>query len=253
MEFLHGIFKQVPEIALFLSLSLGFWFGGINFYKFKFGGVAGSLIFAVLLSLVGVHIDAGVKALLFALFIYAVGFESGPKFFSSLGKSTLKEICLAAFMALSGLATVLILARVFHLDKGIAAGLASGGMTQSAIIGTASDALSKMGLAPDVLAHLQTNVATGYAVSYVTGSIGAIIVAMCILPWFMGRNIREDALQAETEQNDNGGSSKVLRYSDEQRPALPQIVGRIFEVAALAGKTVAELEAASCNSIGQIT
>lgn len=252
MDFLHNLFQQSPEIAFFLSLAFGFWFGNINFYKFKFGGVAGSLIFAVLFSLAGVHIDNGVKSLLFALFIFAVGYESGPSFFSSLGRKTLREITLAVFMAASALATVVILAKLFHLDKGLAAGLAAGGLTQSAIIGTAGDALSKLGYAPDVLKQMQANVATGYAVSYVTGSIGAIIVCVAILPMLMGRGIREDALVAEAEMNAADGAGKTLKFSDDQRPVLPQIVGRIFEVGSQAGKSVEELES-SITGLGKLT
>jgi uncharacterized transporter YbjL len=54
---------------------------------------------------------------LFALFIYAVGFESGPQFFNSLGRHSVKEIMMAVVVALSGLITVVVIARVFGLDK----------------------------------------------------------------------------------------------------------------------------------------
>ena len=52
----------------------------IPIWKISICGVAGSLLVAVVLSLIGVPVDNGVKAILFALFIYAVGFESGPQF-----------------------------------------------------------------------------------------------------------------------------------------------------------------------------
>ena len=107
MEWLNSVFLKSPEIAPFLSLSLGYWLGKIKFGKFQLGGVAGSLLVAVILSQVGVHVDSGVKTVLFALFIYAVGFESGPQFFNSLGRQTLKEIILAAFLASIGLVTVI--------------------------------------------------------------------------------------------------------------------------------------------------
>ena len=85
MEWLQEIFKRSPEIALFLSLSLGYLIGKIKFGSFQLGGVAGSLLVAVIVSQVGVNIDSGIKSVLFALFIYAVGYESGPDFFRSLG------------------------------------------------------------------------------------------------------------------------------------------------------------------------
>lgn len=182
MEWLQNELKHSPEILLFLSLAIGFWIGQFQFGKFQFGGVAGSLLVAVVLSLLGVPVDNGIKAILFALFIYAVGFESGPQFFKSLGPESIKEILLAVFMAVCGLITVLVMAKIFHLDKGLAAGLAAGGMTQSAIIGTAGDALSRLDLPLEEIQRLQANVAIGYAVTYIFGSLGAIIVCVNILP-----------------------------------------------------------------------
>lgn len=93
IEWLQGELKHSPEILLFLSLAIGFWIGQFQFGKFQFGGVAGSLLVAVILSLIGVPIDNGVKAILFALFIYAVGFESGPQFLNRLGHNPLKKFC----------------------------------------------------------------------------------------------------------------------------------------------------------------
>jgi len=127
MSFIADIFRHSPEIALFLSLALGYWVGKFQFGKFQLGGVAGSLLAAVLISQFGVQIDNGIKAVLFALFIYAVGFESGPQFFRSLGRHSIREIIMAAVLAISGLVTVVVLAKVMGLDKGLAAGIAAGG------------------------------------------------------------------------------------------------------------------------------
>ncbi|MGT2495302.1 aspartate-alanine antiporter-like transporter [Cupriavidus basilensis] len=107
---------------MFLSLAVGYAIGKLTFGRFQLGGVAGLLLAAVVISQVGVEIDNGVKAVMFAVFIYAVGYESGPQFFNSLNRSSLREIAMAIFMAVVGLATVVILARLFHLDKGLAAG-----------------------------------------------------------------------------------------------------------------------------------
>ena len=227
---------------LFLSLAIGFWIGQFQFGKFQFGGVAGSLLVAVVLSLLGVPVDNGIKAILFALFIYAVGFESGPQFFKSLGPESIKEILLAAFMAVCGLITVLVMAKIFHLDKGLAAGLAAGGMTQSAIIGTAGDALSRLDLPLEEIQRLQANVAIGYAVTYIFGSLGAIIVCVNILPRFMGREIRDDAIKAQSER-----LKGAFELAPGQELAIPEIVGRIYKIEQANGKTVFDIEAEASN------
>ncbi len=240
MEWLHELFKASPEMALFLSLAVGYYIGKIKFGKFQLGGVAGSLLAAVVISQVGVHIDPGVKAVLFALFIYAVGYESGPQFFSSLGKQSIREIILAAVLAITGLATVVVMAKLFGLDKGLAAGVAAGGLTQSAIIGTASDAIGKLGLGAVETARLQGNVAVGYAVTYVFGSFGAIIVCVNILPKLMGRSIKEDAVAAETAMHEG-----VQVLGPNQHAAAPDLVGRIYQISASNignARTIADIE-----------
>ncbi|PYE18235.1 putative transport protein [Paraburkholderia silvatlantica] len=239
MQWLHDIFHKSPEIALFLSLAVGYWIGQINFGKFQLGGVGGSLLAAVVVSQVGVTVDNGVKSVMFAVFIYAVGYDSGPGFFNSLNRRTLREIAMAVFMALAGLATVLVCAKLFHLNKGLAAGLAAGGMTQSAIIGTAGDAIARLGLPPDQVKAMQADVAIGYAVTYVFGSLGAIIVCVNILPKFMGRSLKDASADAEREMS--GGNAAA---GPGQITALPELFGRVFRVGNAAGKTVKQIELA---------
>ncbi|MGE6331646.1 aspartate-alanine antiporter [Stenotrophomonas sp. NPDC077659] len=237
MMWLHSVFSRSPEAAIFLTLALGYAIGKINFGRFQLGGVAGSLLVAVCVSQIGVSIDNGVKAIMFALFIYAVGYNSGPQFFSSLNRSSIKEIILAAFVAVVSLVTVVTLAKLFDLDKGLAAGLAGGALTQSAIIGTAGDAIARLPLPADQIATLQANVAIAYAVTYVFGSLGAIIVCANILPRFMKQDLREGALQEE--QRLSGGAMPAVAGMSS---AMPALVGRAYQVTHAAGRSVADIE-----------
>jgi putative transport protein len=225
MEWIHQVFTKSPEIALFLSLAVGYFIGQINFGKFQLGGVGGSLLAAVVISQFGVQIDNGVKSVMFAIFIYAVGYDSGPQFFNSLSRKTLREIAMAVFLAVSALVTVLVCAKLFGLNKGIAAGLAGGALTQSAIIGTAGDAIARLGLPVAETKALQGDVAVAYAVTYVFGSLGAIIVCVNILPKFMGQGLKEAA--AEAEKSLLGGA---VAHGAGQTAALPELVGRAYRV-----------------------
>lgn len=238
-NFVKVLLNTCPEIALFLAIAIGYGIGKIRFGSFQLGGVAGSLLAAVAISQIGIHIDSGIKAVLFALFIYAVGFQSGPQFFRSLGRQSMREVLMAVVLAVSGLLTVVAVARLCHLDKGLAAGIAAGGLTQSAIIGTASSALEKLGLPMAQVQQMQGNVAVGYAVTYIFGSLGPIILCVNVLPWLTRRSIREDALKAEAAQM--GG---VHIYADDEQPALPELVGRVFAVGQ-AGLVVSQIENAA--------
>ncbi|MBS0960955.1 aspartate-alanine antiporter [Acetobacter thailandicus] len=233
------LFQACPEIALFLALLAGCWIGRFRFGSFQLGGVAGTLLAAVLISQVGVHIDSGIKTVLFALFIYAVGYQSGPQFFRSLGRQTMREILMAGVLAVTGLVTVVVIARIFHLDKGLAAGLAAGGLTQSAIIGTAGSSLEKLGLPLAQVQQLQGNVAVGYAVTYIFGSIGPIIMCVNVLPWLMKRSIRDDALRAESQQ-----AAGVHIAGEGEVESFPDLIGRAYQITK-SDLTVAAIEALS--------
>jgi putative transport protein len=244
MDWIHQIFQKSPEVALFLSLAVGYLIGQINFGKFQLGGVGGSLLAAVVISQAGVQIDNGVKSIMFAVFIYAVGYDSGPQFFNSLNRKTLREIAMAVFLAVSALVTVVVCAKVFGLNKGLAAGLAGGALTQSAIIGTAGDAIARLGLPVDQVKSLQSDVAIAYAVTYVFGSLGAIIVCVNILPKFMGQGLKEASIEAE-----KGLRGAAATHGPGQTSALPALVGRAFRVGAASGRTVAEIELAEQDMI----
>jgi len=129
------------------------------------------------------------------------------------------------FLAVSALVTVLVCAKLFGLNKGIAAGLAGGALTQSAIIGTAGDAIARLGLPVAETKALQGDVAVAYAVTYVFGSLGAIIVCVNILPKFMGQGLKEAA--AEAEKSLLGGA---LAHGAGQTTAMPELVGRAYRV-----------------------
>jgi aspartate-alanine antiporter len=236
MMFLHSVFQQSPQAALFLALGLGYIVGNIKIGQFQLGGIAGTLLAALLVSQVGVTIGSDLKAVMFSLFIYTVGYISGPQFFNSLNKSALKEVGMALFLSATALATVLILARVFHLDKGTAAGLAAGGLTQSSIVGTADDSIGRLALPAAQLATLQTNVAVGFAATYIFGVLGPIFVCVFIMPKLMGVTLRGEAVRAEAKL----GAGDVLEGG--QRSAFSPMTGRTFRVEGAAGKTIAMIE-----------
>ena len=73
----------------------------------------------------------------FYLFLFSIGYSVGPQFFGSLKKEALPQIAIAVVVAVSGLAAVVAVTAVFGFDEGLAVGILSGAMTQSAALGTA--------------------------------------------------------------------------------------------------------------------
>lgn len=225
MKELHRLVTAQPLLALFVTISLGYLVGKIKVGSFVLGGIAGTLLVGVVVGQLGVSIDNGIKGIFFALFIYAVGFQGGPQFFHALNRRSLNQLASAFVMCFTGLLCVLGAAWLFGLDRGMAAGLAAGGLTQSAIIGTAGDAISKLGLSPALIKSMQTNVAVGYAVCYIFGSLGPIIMVSWFLPLIMRWNIRAEAIKLASVLS--GGHAEL---DPGQFNAAAQTATRTYEV-----------------------
>lgn len=226
MSIIENLFAVSPYIALFITLALGYLIGKITIGRFVLGGVAGTLIMGVLIGQFGVQIDPGVKTIFFALFIYAVGYQGGPQFFSALNFRTINILLSAVVMTVTGLLCVLAAALMFDLDSGTAAGLAAGGLTQSAIIGTAGDAISQLGNVTEEAKQLmQTNVAVGYAVTYIFGSLGPILMVSWLIPTFMKWDIRGEALKLAEKMSDGKPELAVGEFN-----AITDLVSRAYQI-----------------------
>jgi putative transport protein len=226
MDILHRLVTTEPLLALFVTIALGYLVGKIKIGSFVLGGIAGTLLVGVIIGQLGVNIDSGIKGIFFALFIYAVGYQGGPQFFHALNRRSLNQLASAFVMCFVGLLCVLIAAWLFGLDRGMAAGLAAGGLTQSAIIGTAGDAIGKLGLSPELMKTMQTNVAVGYAVCYIFGSLGPIIMVSWFLPLIMKWNIRQEAVKLANLLSDGHAELDPGQFN-----AARQISTRIYEIA----------------------
>jgi putative transport protein len=240
MQFLRHLFADQPLIALFATIAIGYLIGRIKIGSFVLGGVAGTLLVGVLIGQLGVNIDPGIKTIFFALFIYAVGFQGGPQFFHALNLRSLNQLVAAFVMCFTGLLCVVAGAWMFGLDRGMAAGLAAGGLTQSAILGTAGDAIAKLGLSPAITKTMQTNVAVGYAVCYIFGSLGPIIMVTWFFPMIMKWDIRKEAVKLAKQLS--GGSAEL---EPGQFNAVNDIITRVYEVTrdrTAIGRTTLELD-----------
>ena len=219
MNTISWIISTAPEIFLLLSIALGTFFGRLQFKGFSIGATACTLVAAVLLGQLGTFVIPPLfKSIFFSLFVFTIGYKSGPEFFASLSLRTLSQVGVAVVISITGLALVLLFASVFHLDSGTAAGLASGSLTQSSMIGTATGALATLGLADDVLRQQQANIAAGYAVTYILGYILTLLFVPFAAPWLMGIDLKEEATKLEAALS--GGKARKTGSSE-----LPEVQG----------------------------
>ncbi|MBN3852608.1 aspartate-alanine antiporter [Paraburkholderia sp. Ac-20340] len=236
------LLKSQPEIALFVSLALGYLIGSIRFGPISLGGVCGTLIVALVLGQTGARIAPDLKNVAFALFIFALGFTGGPQFFANVGRGWRYGL-LSIVEIVSVMTLVMIAVVLMKLDAGTAAGLLAGAATESAVIGTASEAIAKLGLSDTQVSTMQAHIVTAYSVSYLFGLITIVLFTSQIAPIIMRVNLRDEAARLFRKLGGDG----VL--DDGQRLALPPLVGRAFDVGQAAGMQVSAFEARFGNNI----
>ena len=238
MELLHSFFEKTPMAALFVSVAIGYWIGKLRIGNFSLGGMAGTLLVAVIIGQIGVPVDPVVKDMMFALFIYATGYVSGPQFFASLNRKTISQLHLALISAITVFVCIFVVAKVMDLDKGTAAGLLAGATTESASIGTAGEALQRLGLGADKIKELQANIGVTYAITYLFGMLTVIFFASWVAPRLMGIDLKSEAQKLEASLGGSGAKIKPGQFE-----AFGQIRARVYAVSAAEaiGMTVADM------------
>ncbi|MDT1061070.1 aspartate-alanine antiporter [Paracoccus sp. CPCC 101403] len=220
-----------PVVALFVSLAVGHLIGRLRIGPVALGGVCGTLFVALALGQLGVRVPDELKNAAFALFIYALGFTAGPQFFANIRGGARFAVFPVIEVSVS-LTLTLLAVMWLKLDAGTAAGLFAGSATESAVLGTASEAIAKLGLAPEINTQLQANIATAYSLTYLFGLISIVLFVTQIAPVIARKNLRKEAeLLADK-----------LGAGEEGVYELPVVVQRAFEVGQLAGHSVREFE-----------
>ncbi|MFC7303712.1 aspartate-alanine antiporter [Streptomyces monticola] len=235
-----GVLRDHPELAVFLCLAGGYLLGKLRVGPITLGGICGTLIVALLIGTQHVSVNDDVKTVFFALFIFSLGYMAGPQFFANLNRKSLRffALCLIELVCVLGIAFGL--AKAFDLDVGTASGILAGAATESAVVGTATESIAKLGdLTQEQITQYQGHVATAYTVCYLFGLVTIVIYTSQIMPMLMRINLADASRQLWEKMRGASGSS----IEADEREALPALVGRTYLVTTADGRSVAEVEA----------
>ncbi|MDM9622409.1 aspartate-alanine antiporter [Rhizobium sp. S96] len=200
MVWIEQILVKYPELAVFLTISLGYLIGGVKVGGFSLGPVTGSLFAGIFIGQVAeVPIAGMAKSFLFLLFLFGIGYSVGPQFLQALKRDGMKPVLLAVVVCVSGLFTAIVVAKILGLDPGFAAGLVSGALTESPAMGTATEAINALPLPDADRARFVAHVAVADAVCYVFGAVGVILFCSLVGPKLLGVDLSAEALKLERE------------------------------------------------------
>ena len=231
--------RSYPEIAIFLSLALGYYFGSFTYKGLGLGAVTATLIAAVLIGQLGITISGPIKPAFFLMFLFAIGYGVGPQFVRGIAKDGIPQAVFAAVVCVFCLLAAYVGAKLAGYDVGSATGLYAGSQTISASMGLATDAINRLGLSPEETKKLLDAMPVAYAVTYIFGTIGSAIVLALIGPALLGIDL-EAACKRYEEQH---GGKRALGGPGT---AWHQFELRAYRIAAdgrAVGKTVQEAEA----------
>src|SRR6201997_445525 len=123
--------RQYPEIAICIVLAFGYFFGKFTFKGIGLGSVTATLLAGVLIGQIGITINQPLKAFVFLLFLFAVGYGVGPQFVRGVAKDGVPQAIFAAIQCIFCLIVAGVIAKLAHYDLGYATGLYAGSQTIS--------------------------------------------------------------------------------------------------------------------------
>lgn len=197
----HSIFILTLAIACGISLSHRLKFKGITL------GITWILFCAIAMAHFGMHLDPMVETFAkdfgLILFVYSIGLQVGPSFFSSFGKGGIKLNILALSIVLLGCITTYVISLLSGVDIATMTGVLFGAVTNTPGLGAAQQAFS------DIMGVSNPNIASGYAMAYPLGVVGIIAVILAMRWFFRIKLDKEEArVAAESEVQ------KEVQYMD---------------------------------------
>jgi putative transport protein len=193
--------RQNPELAIFLTLALGFMLGRARFGTFKLGNVVGTLLAGVLIGQLAIKVHPLVKIVFFDLFLFATGYKVGPQFFRGLKKNALPQVSLTVVLCVTSLVVTVVAAKVLGYDCGTAAGLMAGAFTESTVIGTAGDTIARLNLPDLEKQRLLNNIPVAYAVSYLVGTGFVVWFLSSLAPRLLGVDLKVESQKLEAQMS----------------------------------------------------
>ena len=233
LDWLVELLRGQPVLLLFTLLTLGYVIGGISIRGFTLGPVAGVLFAGIFFGHEGLRITPGAQAVGFALFIFSVGYQAGPRFFSALKADGLKYFVLSLVVATTAVIVALSASYLLELKPGVAAGLLAGGLTSSPTLAAAQDAVreASVTLPPGYSAEkVMSNIASAYAITYIFGLTG-LITLIRYMPRLLGIDLEAEcrAIEAPSGRSLKPVNITTRRYRVENPDFLSLTVRELRE------------------------
>ena len=220
MQDILDFLSKNPALAICLCLAFGYCIGFVIIKTFSFGATIGTLVIGFILSRFTTFEIPSVLVTLFSLlFCFTIGYEAGPAFFKNIKSSGIKSVIQAIFFSVFSFVLLYVLVLLGILDKDSIIGMAAGALTQTSIL-TVAEGLGNMA-------------SIAYAITYITGTLLAIIFASVLGPMLL----KTSPIKAARQKPATTDTSDDIRLA----PIFPRAFA-VEKGASWIGKTIEKLE-----------
>jgi putative transport protein len=232
--------RSYPEIAIFISLGIGYYVGSFTYKGLGLGAVTATLLAAVVIGQLNIPTPGPLKPFFFLMFLFAIGYGVGPQFVRGIAQDGVPQAVFSAIVCAFCLIAAYLGAKFAGYDLGAAAGLYAGSQTISASMGLATDAINRLGLSPDKTKELLDVMPVAYAVTYIFGTIGSAVIIALLGPVLLGINLEAACKRYEEE---HGGGKRAAGGAGTAWYQFALRAFRVREGGPVVGKTAQEAEA----------
>ncbi len=217
--------------TLFICLAIGFLIGNYKIAgKFNIGATVGTLIVTLIVGQVGSFPrDEMLGTIFFGAFMFSVGYRIGPQLLVSLKLFGIRILIASIFWMVVAFLVGWSLFSAFKIGPGIAAGVISGALTQSATVASSLQTIGSLPVNQSVRATYEAQLPVAYALTYVFGTLGVIIFLRDLAPKILGISIAEQGPKMAEHyhfhaKNPNPTWRRTYRIADDS-----PLVGKTLE------------------------
>ena len=217
--------------TLFICLAIGFLIGNYKIAgKFNVGATVGTLIVTLIVGQIGSFPrNEMLGTIFFGAFMFSVGYRIGPQLLVSLKLFGIRILIASIFWMIVAFLVGWSLFSAFKIGPGIAAGVISGALTQSATVASSLQTIGSLPVSQSVKATYEAQLPVAYALTYVFGTLGVIIFLRDLAPKILGISIAEQGPKMAERyhfhaKNPNPTWRRTYRIADDS-----PLVGKTLE------------------------
>ena len=212
-------------VALLITIGLGVFIGKLRLKRVSLG-VSAVMFVGIFMGHFGYTVNENISGftrdLGLILFVYAIGIQVGPSFFSSFKREGIRFNLLSTMTVLFGGLITFVLYKIFHLEIENAVGLMSGAVTNTPGLGAAKASLQE--IQSQFPERTFADPAIAYAITYPMGVL-SVIIMIILTKYVLKINLKDEhsIINIEKEKEEIRVVRKKIRVSN------PSVIGKYIE------------------------